>query len=331
MPDTGRSPGAGPKATAGRGVYLWYRGVAGLLRTLPRPVASELAAAAARAVATLVPERRRIVADNLARVLGPGVDEATLARCVRAAFASYGRYWADAARLDPREPGLLDRRWSIEGAENFLEAAAGGRGVVLALPHLGSWEIGAIWAAAMGYPLTTVAEPAAPPALFEWFVAEREALGLRVLPLGGSTATELVATLSKGGAVALLADRDVAGDGLDVELFGATTKLPAGPAVLALRTGAVLLPCAVYHARGDRHHAVIGPPLDTERRGRLRADAARVTAALARELERLIQRAPEQWHVFQPNWPAGTPLDGAPAAEGRFSVNGAAPDGRAAS
>lgn len=330
MPDPGRGRGGRSTTGAGRGIYLWYRGTAEILRALPRPVASAAAAGAAMVMALAEPDQRRVVAGNLRRVLGSDVDERTLRRCVRAAYVSYGHYWADAARLDPNEPGLLERHWSIEGSEHFLEAAAAGRGVVLALPHLGSWEIGGIWAASVGHPLTTVAEPAEPAALFRWFVAQREALGIRVLPLGGSTATELATTLRAGGAVALLADRDVAGDGIEVELFGATTRLPAGPAVLALRTGAALLPCAVYHARGDRHHAVIRPPLDVERRARLRADATRVTSELARELERLILRAPEQWHVFQPNWPAGPSGGGALGADGCAGAP-SLPDDRAAS
>ena len=330
MPDPARGPGVRSSTAAGRGIYLWYRGTAALLRALPRPIASAVAAGAAVALAVADPDQRRVVADNLRRVLGPDVDEGTLRRCVRAAYVSYGRYWADAARLDPADPELLERRWTVDGAERLLEAAAAGHGVVLALPHLGSWEIGGFWAASVGHPLTTVAEPVQPEALFRWFVAQREALGIRVLPLGGSTATKLATTLRAGGVVALLADRDVAGDGIEVELFGATTRLPAGPAVLALRTGAALLPCAVYHSRGDRHHAVIGSPIDVARRGRLRGDVERVTAALASELERLIERAPEQWHVFQPNWPSasstGGPLgtdgdDDAPAVPGDRAVS----------
>ena len=328
MPDAGRRPGGRSRA-AGRGIYLWYRGTAQILRALPRPLASAAAAAASLVMAVAEPDQRKAVAGNLRRVLGPEVDEATLWRCVRAAYVSYGRYWSDAARLSRSEPDLLARRWSIEGADRFFEAARSGRGVVLALPHLGSWEIGGIWAASVGHPLTTVAEPAEPADLFRWLVAQREALGIRVLPLGGSTATKLAATLRAGGVVALVADRDVAGDGIEVELFGATTRLPAGPAVLALRTGAALLPCAVYHGRGDHHHAVIGPPLDVERQGRLRADATRVTAQLARELEELIRRAPEQWHVFQPNWPATS--GAGPLGDGACEGAPVVPDGRAAS
>ncbi len=297
-----------------KSVYRLYRGASALLRTLPGPVARGLAGATGALVAQVSPERRAVVAANLRRVVGDGPSEAELDRLVRRAFAAYGRYWSDATRLDPAEEHLLERRWSIDGAAGYLEAIGRGHGVVLALPHLGSWEIGGIWSASLGHPLTTVAEPAEPRELFDWFVAEREALGLRVLPLGGTTATALLQTLRSGGVVALIADRDIVGDGVEVEFFGARTKLPGGPAVLALRSGAPLMACAVYHGAGDRHHAVIRPPLDTTRRGHLRDDVVRVTQALAHELEHLIATAPEQWHVFQPNWPAAAARGDEPCA-----------------
>jgi KDO2-lipid IV(A) lauroyltransferase len=111
--------------------------------------------------------------------------------------------------------------------------------------------------------------------------------------------------------VALLCDRDITGGGIPVSFFGERTTLPAGPATLALRTGAALLPTAVYYRGWNSmlipvadHHAKVSPPINLERQGRLRDDVSRVTAELARNLERLIRVAPEQWHMLQPNWPS---------------------------
>ena len=102
----------------------------------------------------------------------------------------------------------------------------------------------------------------------------------------------------------LLSDRDLTGDGVEVEFFGERTTLPAGPATLALRTGAALLPVAVYFTEGRGHKGMVRPPLDITREGRLREDIARITQALAYEFEDLIRVAPEQWHLLQPNWPS---------------------------
>jgi KDO2-lipid IV(A) lauroyltransferase len=92
---------------------------------------------------------------------------------------------------------------------------------------------------------------------------------------------------------------------VEVEFFGERTTVPGGPATLALRTGAPLLTCAVFFD-GDTHRGVINPPLDTARRGHLRDDVERITTAMVRDFEALIRQAPEQWHVFQPNWPSDT-------------------------
>ncbi len=111
-------------------------------------------------------------------------------------------------------------------------------------------------------------------------------------------------------AVCLLCDRDLDRTGIEVEFFGERTTLPAGPATLSIRTGAPLLPVGCYFtSRYNGHHTIVRPAVPTVRRGGLRDDVARVTQALARELEFLIRRAPEQWHLFQPNWPSDPGYD----------------------
>jgi len=104
--------------------------------------------------------------------------------------------------------------------------------------------------------------------------------------------------------VCLLSDRDIEGNGVDVDFFGERTTLPGGPATLALRTGATLVPAAVYFRPGLDHHGVVRPPIEAERKDRLRDDIARITQVLAHELELLIRAAPQQWHLLQPNWPS---------------------------
>jgi KDO2-lipid IV(A) lauroyltransferase len=185
---------------------------------------------------------------------------------------------------------------------------ARGRGVVIVLPHVGSWEYGGRWLAQQGYPMTTVGEMLEPPELFEWFTSQRGALGLTVLPPGPGTTVALLDTLRAGRVVGLLADRDLAGNGVEVEFFGEKTTLPAGPALLALRSGAALMTCAIYQRPSGRYHAVLQPPLDSTRSGGMRKDVQRMTEDTARALEDLIRPAPEQWHLFQPNWPSDREL-----------------------
>lgn len=211
-------------------------------------------------------------------------------------------------RLPHLSARYVDDNFTTEGyREHVLPALSAGKGVIIALPHLGGWEWAGRWLADQGHRITAVVERLEPPEVFEWFAELRSDLGMNVVPLGPDAAKELVAALGRNEIVCLLSDRDLQRSGVEVDFFGETTTLPAGPAVLSLRTGAPIVPTAVYFAdrRSDRHVGVVRPPLDTERTAAgFRADVARVTQSLARELEVLIARAPQQWHLFQPNWPS---------------------------
>jgi KDO2-lipid IV(A) lauroyltransferase len=142
-----------------------------------------------------------------------------------------------------------------------------------------------------------------PPEVFEWFADMRRSFGMHVVPLGPDAGGAVIRALKDNHVVCLLCDRDIGGGGIDVEFFGERTKLPGGPATLALRTGAPLIPTAAYF-QGRGHLGVCRPAIPTEREGKLRDDVARITQLVAHELEELIRFAPEQWHLLQPNWPS---------------------------
>jgi lauroyl/myristoyl acyltransferase len=293
--------GRGP----GQGTYLAYRSFGSLLQMFPQPLATAVARASGLVMSEIWRGRRPILRRNLRRVLGPAASDLEVERQVQQAFDSYARYWVESARLVSTRPREVFRRFSIEGFEPVRQALDEHRGAIFALPHLGSWEIGGYWLTLTGYPMTTVVEPLVPPALFEWFKQQRSTLGLKIVPLGPGATGELTKTLRAGKLVGLVADRDLVGNGVEVEFFGETTTLPGGPAVLALRTGAPLFPVAVYQHAAGRYHGVIRPPIDCKRgSGPLREDVQRVTSVLAHEFEGLIKEAPSQWHMFQPNWPS---------------------------
>ena len=247
-----------------------------------------------------------MVSRHLRRVYGPSVNPADLPLRVDAAFASYGRYWAESLRLPGTSPARIDAGMSWEGIGRISRAVSQGRGAILALPHLGGWEWGGFWMVQQGYPLTVVVEALEPPELFEWFAGFRRSLGMEVVPVGPEATAAVMRALRAGGVVCLLCDRSIGGSAaVDVEFFGERTDLPAGPAALAMRTGAALLPSAVYFdGPGEGHLAVVRPELSTARTGTFRSDVARITQALAAELEVLVRRSPTQWHLMQPNWPS---------------------------
>jgi lauroyl/myristoyl acyltransferase len=244
-----------------------------------------------------------MVARHARRVRGRPLTQLEELEAVRAAVRSYARYWMESLRLAAMDPAVVDARFSIEGLEHIDQALADGRGAVLAIPHVGGWDVGGSWFVRQGYPLTVVVEALQPPELFDWFVGLRGRFGFTVIPLDRGAGTQVLRALRANQVVALLSDRDITGGGVEVEFFGERTTLPGGPATLALRAGAPIMPTAIYFD-GRGHHAVVRPPVLMERTGRLREDVARITQAVAVELEGLIRAAPDQWHLFQPNWPS---------------------------
>lgn len=265
-----------------------------------------------------------MVARHLSRVLGPEappIGDRRMGRLVDDAVASYARYWAESLRIPALGAAQLTAGMTYEGFEHITSSRAAGRGTILAVPHLGGWEWAGTQLAAVGQPVSVVVERLQPPELFAWFTEYRERLGMHVIPAGPGAAAACVDALKDNHLLCLLSDRLLEGTaGVDVEFFGELTQLPAGPATLALRTGAALLPSAVFFGkRTGEHLGVILPPLDTARRGRLRDDVIRVTQGLAACFEGLIRRAPTQWHLLQPNWPSDVAGgDGAAAAGGAY-------------
>jgi KDO2-lipid IV(A) lauroyltransferase len=161
-----------------------------------------------------------------------------------------------------------------------------------------------------------VVESLHPADVFEWFTSFRRRLGMQVITAGPDAAAACTRALARNHLLCLLCDRRVGGAaGTEVEFFGERTLLPAGPVTLALRTGATLLPCAVYFGRdADQHHGKIRPALPLRREGRLRDDIHAWTQVLASELECLVRQAPTQWHLMQPNWPSDDDALGAGSA-----------------
>ena len=240
----------------------------------------------------------------------PDLTPRELRRAVRETFASYTHYWVESFRLPGTSGEVLEAGLRRDGDEHIHEALAAGKGCILAMPHLGAWEWSAFWLATIyRYPISAVVEAVEPPELADWFTGLRSKLGMVVIPLDANAGAAAAGALKSGGILTLLSDRDVAGGGIEVEFFGERTTLPAGPATLALRTGAPLIPATTYF-EGDAHYGLARPPLDTTRHGKFREDVARITQDLAHEFEAMIRRAPEQWHLLQPNWPSDHELVG---------------------
>lgn len=243
------------------------------------------------------------LAGNLARV-GVADPGASAARGV----GSYGRYWVDTFRLPTLPAAVIDRRFSYSGYDHIIEVQRAGHTPIMVLPHLGSWEWAAAWLGRIaGQHVMAVVERLEPDEVFEWFVDLRQSLGVEIVPLGRAAMGRLVrAATERDRIICLLADRDLGGNGVPVDFFGRRARLPAGPALLSLRTGSPLLPVAIYDY-GRTRRCVVEPPIWPERSGSLRRDAAALTQQVADALAALIGSAPHQWHVLSPVWDAQRP------------------------
>jgi KDO2-lipid IV(A) lauroyltransferase len=273
-------------------------------RLVPLSVLSELAGGAGGRVGPrLMPAK----ADQLARHqqrTRPGIEPDELKAAVRRGFGSYARYWAESFRLPALSARKVDRGFSVVGFDRVQAVLDSGIGPILVLPHLGGWEWAAAWLSrVVGVKVTAVVERVEPAEVFDWFVDLRQSYGIEIIPLGPDALAKLVRSVKAGNIVCLLSDRDISGRGVEVRFFGERTTLPAGPALLARRTGSPLLPTAVYFRRRNRI-GYVSEPILASSSVPVRADVERVTQDLATAMERLIAVAPDQWHLLEPNWPS---------------------------
>ncbi|WP_337062694.1 phosphatidylinositol mannoside acyltransferase [Kineococcus sp. G2] len=293
-----------PAATAFR---LAWR----LARAVPEPVALTLAERAADRVHARGGARVEQLRDNLRRAR-PLASPAELDALVRQGLRAYARYWCDVFRLPAWTRERTVGTVRTLGMEPMREHLRSGRGVVAFLGHLGNWDHAAAWSATELTGVVTVAERLRPEAVFTEFLSFRRRLGMEVLPLGDpGTFPALVRRARAGALVPLLADRDLSGSGVPVRFLGEEVPMAAGPAMLALASGAALFPVSVWYDGppgrprtlvlevGEEVHA---PPRDPARSAREQRAAAvgAMTQACADVLAEAVRAHPSDWHVLQP-------------------------------
>ncbi|MFE7040821.1 phosphatidylinositol mannoside acyltransferase [Streptomyces atratus] len=273
------------------------------VKKLPEPVARALF----RTIADQVWKRRGKsvlrLESNLARVV-PGASPARLAALSKAGMRSYMRYWMESFRLPTWSPARIKASIDVRDAHRLTDGLDTGRGVILALPHLGNWDLAGAWVTTdLKVPFTTVAERLKPETLYDRFVAYREGLGMEVLPhSGGAAFGTLARRLRAGGLVCLVADRDLSASGVEVKFFGDTARMPAGPALLAQQTGALLLPVTLSYDDTPVMKARIHPPVEVPESGSRTEKTSSMTQALADAFAVGIAEHPQDWHMLQRLW-----------------------------
>ncbi|MFD4033888.1 phosphatidylinositol mannoside acyltransferase [Streptomyces sp. NPDC058637] len=275
----------------------------GAVKKLPEPAARALF----RTLADQVWRRRGKAVlrleSNLARVV-PDASPARLAELSKAGMRSYMRYWMESFRLPTWTPERIKAGIEVQGVHRLMEGMDAGRGVIVALPHLANWDLAGAWVTTdLKVPFTTVAERLKPETLYDRFVAYRRSLGMEVLPhSGGAAFGTLARRLRAGGLICLVADRDLSASGVEVTFFGDTARMPAGPALLAQQTGALLLPVTLGYDDTPVMRARIHPSVPVPETGTRAEITSSMTQALADAFATGIVEHPEDWHMLQRLW-----------------------------
>ncbi|WP_329351608.1 phosphatidylinositol mannoside acyltransferase [Streptomyces sp. NBC_01261] len=273
------------------------------VKKLPEPAAVRLG----RTVADLAWKRRgkgvRRLESNYARVV-PDASPERLAELSRAGMRSYLRYWMESFRLPAWSAERVKGGFDPKDVHHLTDGIASDRGVILALPHMANWDLAGAWVTTkLETPFTTVAERLKPETLYDRFVAYREGLGMEVLPHSGGTAFGTLARrLRDGGLVCLVAERDLSASGVEVKFFGEPTRMPAGPALLAQQTGALLLPVTLWYDDSPVMKGRVHPPVEVPESGDRAEKTSVITQALADAFATGIADHPEDWHMLQRLW-----------------------------
>jgi KDO2-lipid IV(A) lauroyltransferase len=219
------------------------------------------------------------------------------------AMRSYMRYWVDTFRFPDWSTQRINETVTVNNEHLLTDAIAAKTGVIITLPHAGNWDHAGAYFCAKGIHLVTVAERLKPEKLFLKFLAYRQAMGMEVLPLDGKVLETLADRLRQGALVALVADRDLSRSGINVDFFGAPSRMPAGPAVLAIKTNAPLISAFVSYTQIGIHVdfqkvAIPSSGSDEQR-------VSEIVQSTAKHFEQGISQSPQDWHMLQRIWTDG--------------------------
>jgi len=281
--------------------YLAYRAMVGVCPLLPNRPGRRVFEAGGRLLYRVAPRMRATVTANQAQVLGRPVTDPLVRASARESFVRYARYWFDTFNVLGWPDEQVSERFHLERVDLVEKALADGNGVVIALPHMGNWDVGG---RAMGLrvaPIVSVAEHLEPEPLFELFLEHRRRLGMEIIDLSSAhVGGQLTRELERNRIVALVADRDLSGGGLEVQMFGRARRMPIGPAMLSVSSGAPLLAAPILTTPDG--WSLTFSEVSVERTGKRKEDTVALTRALASAFERGIASSPADWHLFQPGW-----------------------------
>ncbi|MHB0868315.1 MAG: lysophospholipid acyltransferase family protein [Chloroflexota bacterium] len=288
--------------------YWVLRVVRKIAQLLPLRVCYAAAVLLSDIAWALLSEQRENAIDNMARVLGLNRDDREVRRKAKGAFRNYALYMADFLRLPKLGVEELEARFQFNGWEHLDQALAAGKGVIFISAHVGNWDLGAALFARRGYPVSVVAESFHPKKLNDLVQGTRSQHGMKVIPLEAS-ARRVLGALRKNEILGLLIDRPSPESGVLVRFFGGVTQVPAGAALLALKTGAKVISGVIVRNPDHTYSGFVTSHFDVDLTGDLSVDVRLLTQRIMDTMEGFIRQYPEQWFIFRPMWPKDVTLE----------------------
>jgi Kdo2-lipid IVA lauroyltransferase/acyltransferase len=284
-----------------------------VMRALPPGLRYPLAALTGRCAFFVMPRRRRIAFENFGQVLGLPASDPLVKRTARHAFGNYFKMFADFMLMDSLKPEEIRRMVRPEGKERIDRLLAEGKGAVVVTAHVSNWDMLAAASAVYGYSISAVTNELPSGRLNELVIASRERIGMKMIRLGAGSLRQILKALGRNELVALASDLYSGDRGVRVPFFNRPAVFPAGPAAIALKTGAPILPVWIRRQPNNLYIAEIEEPIEVSRTGDNARDIQVTTERIVRFFERIIRREPDQWLVFLPVWRMeAAPTSGSP-------------------
>ena len=216
-------------------------------------------------------------------------------------FRNFAKYLVDFFRYEKLDNEYIKNNIHIENLNYFEEVLRKGKGAIILSAHIGNWELGAVVVALSGYPLWAVALEHKHKKVTDFFDSQRKSKGVNVIALGKAV-RQCLNLLKENKIIALAADRDFTGKGTITEFFGKPARFPEGPAALALKTGASILPCFMVRNSDDSFTLRIEKPIELISGGDKEEDVKRCMREYVKIFENYIYKHPEQWYLFRRFW-----------------------------
>lgn len=281
-------------------------------RILPPAVRYPLAALTGRCAFFVMPRRRRIAFENFAQVLGLPPADPQVKRTARHAFGNYFKMFADFMLMDTLKPDEIRHMVRPEGRERIDRALAEGKGAIVVTAHVSNWDILAAASAVYGYPISAVTNELPSDGLNELVITSRERIGMKMIRLGPGSLRQIMKALARNELVALASDLYSGERGVRVPFFNRPALFPSGPAAIALKTGAPIIPVWIRRQPNNLYVAEVEEPIEVSHTGDNQRDIQITTERIVQFFERIIRREPDQWLVFLPVWRQ----EGAPKSPG---------------